>query len=185
MVECWIGAAGVRDAAVEFNQGGYRYIVASGGLTGDRWSEKRWSYVEAAERILLQSGVPPDRIIPASSGDFERQRTYEMAVAARQALLARGIEPRTINVFTREAHARRSRLVFSKAFGSAMNVGVISWAPPGYNDEPWWHSSERAEDFLKETVGYAFELFLNSGREFHFLSTPAGKPTVETAPRPL
>jgi hypothetical protein len=87
-----------------------------------------------------------------------------MAVAAWRALQTKEIQPTSINVFTRSSHARRSRLVFAKVFGSGTKVGVISWTPPGYENEPWWRSSERAIDFLKETVGYPFELLLNSGR---------------------
>jgi hypothetical protein len=41
---------------------------------------------------------------------------------------------------------------------------VISWTPPSYASEPWWRSSERAGDLLKESVGFALEALLNSGR---------------------
>lgn len=69
-----------------------------------------------------------------------------------------------MNIFTLSVHSRRSRLVFSKAFPSETSVGVVSWIPSTYKLAPWWKSSDRASDLLKETVGYFFELLLNSGR---------------------
>ena len=87
-----------------------------------------------------------------------------MAVSAWRSLHAAGAMPSAINVYTRGAHARRSRLVFAKVFGPATKVGVISWQPTDFAAEHWWHSSERTEDLIKETVGYTFELLFNSGR---------------------
>ena len=164
VVEGWIGLEGVHAAAIEFAQGGYRQVVATGGFTHARWSDRQWNYAEITEHALSRSGVPRDRIIAASTPDTESQRTYEMATASWRALEARGALPTTINVFTLGAHARRSRLIFAKVFGTKIKVGVISWIPPSYANEPWWQSSERAEDLLKESVGCLYELLLNSGR---------------------
>jgi len=55
-------------------------------------------------------------------------------------------------------------LIFAKAFSPHTRVGVISWTPKDFSAGPWWKSSDRAEDMIKETVGYAYELLLNSGR---------------------
>src|SRR6266542_4646954 len=87
-----------------------------------------------------------------------------MAAAAQRAIDAAGLHPTAINVLTRGAHARRSRLIFEKVFGPGTKVGVIAWKPPLFEQESWWESSERAEDMVKETVGYFFELFFSSGR---------------------
>jgi len=164
VVEGWIGNKALKAAAVEFKQEGAGYIVTTGGLSNERWSEKRYSYAEMARYELTRAGVPPDRIIAAPAVQVETQRTFEMAAAAWRTIQAKLPPSTAINVFTIGPHARRSRLVFSKVFGSGIEVGVISWSQSGRETEPWWHSSERADDFLKETVGYFFELLLNSGR---------------------
>jgi hypothetical protein len=162
VVEGWIGAEGIRAAYNEFVVGGYKLVVATGGLSGERWSVRRWNYANEAADGLARLGVPEDKLIVAPSRDTDVQRTFEMAIAARNGLdSATG---RTINIFTRGAHARRSRLIFAKVFGSDFRVGVVSWKPPLFSQEPWWRSSERAEDLIKETVGYVFELMANSGR---------------------
>ena len=162
MVEGWIGSEGVDAAATEFEQHGYQYVVATGGL-----SEKprdRSNYAEIAEQELIRSGVSVDRIIVAPTGQIERQRTFESAVAAWQALQRRGIAPHLLNVFTLGPHARRSRLVYEKVYSPGTQVGVIAWVPSRYAAEPWWLSRGQAKCLLKETIGYPFEALLNSGR---------------------
>jgi len=164
VVEGWIGPAGVRAAGEEFERGAYQYVVAAGGLTGGSSGQFRLTYAEMAERELIRSGVPKDRIIVAPASDGVGQHTYRSAVAVWQALKARGIRPNGINVFTLGTHARRSRLVFAKVNQPGTEVGVISWTPSNYKDEPWWRSRERFRCMLKESAGYLFEALFDSGR---------------------
>jgi len=164
VVEAWIGTEGMKAAAAEFQQAGYRSIVATGGLTNDRWSAQRFSYTEMARYELSRAGVPPDRIIAAPAADVETQRTFASALAVRKVLLSRDEPPATVNVFTLRAHARRSQLIFAKVLGPQIRVGVVAWVPVTDGSDLWWESSERAVDLIKETAGWMFELLLNSGR---------------------
>jgi hypothetical protein len=163
IVEGWIGIEGVRAAKEEYERGGYRYIISSGGLTSNRWGTRRWSYAEEAQKLLLRLGVPADRIILAPAPDTDSQRTYTTAAAVREKLATLPLQLASADVFTLGVHARRSRLVFAKTL-AGVDVGVISWKPKRYGSGRWWQSSERSADLLKETVGYTFELVFNSGR---------------------
>jgi hypothetical protein len=162
VVEGWIGNTGIRAAAAEFERGGYQYIVVPGGQTDDRQSPSNYS--EMAEQELIRSGIPKDRIIIASTGEIEHERTFRSAVASWRALHMKGIDPQIVNVLTLGSHARRTRLVYAKVYAPITQVGIISWAPSEYQAEPWWRSSGRTRCFLKEIVGYPFEVLLNSGR---------------------
>jgi uncharacterized SAM-binding protein YcdF (DUF218 family) len=167
VVEAWLQEDGARAAAREFlaHPGQYKHIVGAGGLTGEAWSHrKRWDQVEVIRNELGRLGIRSDVFIPAKIPDLNTHRTYASAVAARDALAARGIHPQAINVITLGVHARRSRLTFARAFGSRTEVGVIAWQPPEYDSLRWWDSSSRASDMLKESVGYIYELLLHSGR---------------------
>lgn len=164
VVEGWIGLEGIKATADEFTRGKYDLVVAAGGLTGERWNVARWNYAEMATKELRRLGVPAEQVLPARAREIESQRTFEAAVATWNALQTAGIRPKAINVLTRGPHARRSRLVYARVFGADTKVGVISWTPESEVKTPWWGSSDRASDLLKESVGYPFELLLNSGR---------------------
>jgi uncharacterized SAM-binding protein YcdF (DUF218 family) len=164
VVDGWIMDEPIHAAGLEFGRRSYRYVVAAGGYTGEKWSKLRWSTAEVARRCLRESSVPPEKIILAQSPDADSQRTYWTAIAVKVALDARNISPRTITVFTRGAHALRSRLVYKKVFGKEIEVGTISWIPPGAESVPWWHDSERAVEFIKETCGSLWEWLCDSGR---------------------
>ena len=164
IVEGWIREEPIQGASLEFLKGGYRYVVATGGYTGERWEARRWSDAEIARRSLLQNGVPPEKVVFAQAPDAEASRTFSAAVTAKQVLDEKGLLPKAVTVYTMGAHARRSRLVYQKVFGSKVPVGVISWKPPGSESEPWWRNSSRAADFVKETVGCIWEWLFDSGR---------------------
>jgi hypothetical protein len=164
VVEGWIGIEGMRAAAAEFKASGAIGIVTTGGLNDEHWSEKRSSYAEMARYELIRAGVPEDRVVAATAAAVETQRTFQMAVAAWRSLQTRQPPPASINVFTAGPHARRTRLVFAKVFQPGIKVGVVSWTRSAYQGEPWWRSSERANDLMKETVAYAYEALLNCGR---------------------
>ncbi len=172
VVEGWIGNDGVRAAMMEFESGGYKWLVTTGGYTNEGWSGKRWNYSDIADHQLLNLGFPHNSLISAPAQDVENQRTFESAEATLDALHAKNIFPGKLVVFTRGAHARRSRLIFSKVFKSNVDVGVISWMPTQYMNQYWWQVSIRADDLLKESVGYAFEVLFSSGRRSKFFSRP-------------
>lgn len=172
VVEGWIGYDGIRSAAEEFKGGDYQYIVTTSGLTTNRWAGNRNSYSVLAEERLLQLGIPREKVILAKPEDAEGHRTFKSAVAVWRVLQARQIHPTAIVVFTFGTHGRRSRLIYEKVFKPPTLVGVISWTPPGYTDDWWWHSSDRATDIIKETIGYVFEKLLNSGRKSNYPATP-------------
>jgi hypothetical protein len=164
IVEGWLRSEGVRAAAEEFGRGAYRYVVATGGMMWDRADNEPSTYAERAKQQLIESGVPASRIIVASAGEIEHERTFKSAIAAWRSIQHAGVRPTTINVFTLGPHAMRSRLVYEKVFAPDVPVGVIAFIPPEYHTEPWWQSMSRTRCLIKEIVGYPLELLLNSGR---------------------
>jgi DUF218 domain len=168
VVEGWIGREGLRAALEEFTHGGYQYIVVSGGLTSGRWEDQSQSYAEMAARELIRLSLPKERLLVATSEKTERYRTFESAVAVWRTLHATALKPKGLNIFTFGPHARRSALVFSKVNSDIKNVGVIGWWPLEFQKECWWQSSERSKEFWEESIGYLYEVLLNSGRSTNF-----------------
>ena len=81
VVEGWIGREGVRAAATEFREHGYKYVATSGGPTLGRWERERSNYAEMAGLELVALGVPRDKIIVAPCRNSESRRTFESAAA--------------------------------------------------------------------------------------------------------
>jgi uncharacterized SAM-binding protein YcdF (DUF218 family) len=167
MVEGWIGLEGLHAAKDEFVRGGYKYLVTTGGDYSTRWDTRSWNYADEARKVLLSEGVSSEIVISGRTHALKSQRTFAAMLGAVRTLEAKGIPIHSITVFTIGAHARRSKLVLGKVVGTEVHVGAISWVPVDYdNTSGWWSSSERAQDFIKESVAYPYELLLNSGR-FH------------------
>jgi uncharacterized SAM-binding protein YcdF (DUF218 family) len=165
VVEGWISVEGIRAGVKEFKSGQYNYVVATGGLSGESWSTRRWNYAVEAEEQLIRAGIPRHKVLIAPAKESGSQRTHEMAISTWHTLRTQNIAPVGIHIFTRGTHARRSRLTFQRVIGNAVEVGVVSWVPPGRDHQRWWQTSERAEETIKETVGYLYELLLHSGRK--------------------
>ena len=164
VVEGWIGREGIRAAGEELLKGRYQTIVTTGSFSSDGWGLHRYSFAELATQQLRRSGVPEDRIITVSVERSERHRTYHAAQAVRERLASSNIRVDALTVFTLGPHGRRSRLVFEKVFGRNLHVGAVSWTPPHAQNQRWWSSSRRAQEFLVESAGWAYEWLLDSGR---------------------
>ena len=59
-----------------------------------------------------------------------------------------------INVVTEDTRARRTRLLFQKAFGKDVQVGIIAVANVDYPANQWWHHSEGLKDVVSEFAAY-------------------------------
>lgn len=173
VVDGWIGPDGLEAAAAEYFRGGYAWIVATGGLSRGRGDQRRWSYTSEAVAAFVRAGIRSDRIIAAAPPDVRTGRTLASAQAVQAALARRGYQAPTLDVFTLGAHARRSRLVYLRVFSGPARIGAIAWTPPDYATEPWWRSTERVDELVKETLGFVVELARSS--------LPRGGPPVRPA----
>jgi hypothetical protein len=57
---------------------------------------------------------------------------------------------------TEDAHARRTRLLFQKALGNDVRVGIISIPNPDYDAKHWWRYSEGVREVIGEGIAYAY-----------------------------
>jgi hypothetical protein len=67
-----------------------------------------------------------------------------------------GMTVRSINVLTEDAHARRTQILFEKAFGSGVAIGIISVPDPDYDAKHWWRTSEGVREVLGESIAYLY-----------------------------
>ena len=75
------------------------------------------------------------------------------------------LQVRSLNIVTEGAHARRTRLLFERALGRDVNVGVISVPSLDFDAKRWWYYSEGLEDVVQEGISYLYAKFFFHPRE--------------------
>ncbi len=150
-----------REAATEFRKGGYAKVVSVGILKKDGGAGGDPDEDFGTER-LIQFGVPADLIATASYSAIQVDRTFHAAMAVKGWLQAQGLRTASIDVITLGPHARRSRLLYEKALGDNVKVGVIAIEDFRIDPDRWWRTSEGARSVISEAIGYVYARFVFS-----------------------
>src|SRR6266550_9500384 len=141
VVEGWINEYAIRAAVKEFQDHRYQRVVTTGGPvegTGGYTNDFMTSASVGAD-LLKKSGVPEQSLQMVPSRVMDRDRTYGSAVALRNWFRDHNMAVSGINVVTEDVHARRTRLLFQKALGKNVRVGIIAVANADYPANAWWH----------------------------------------------
>jgi uncharacterized SAM-binding protein YcdF (DUF218 family) len=155
VVEGWMPIYAYREAVTEFRKGRYIKIIAAGVIQedGNGGGDLREHF--GGEK-LIKFGVPTDRVVTVSYREIHRDRTFHSAMAVKQWLQDQGLRATSIDVVTVGPHARRSRLLYEKALGDAVKVGVIAIEDPQFDPNHWWRSSEGVRTVVDESIAYLY-----------------------------
>jgi uncharacterized SAM-binding protein YcdF (DUF218 family) len=161
VVEGWTHYYGVDAAVKEFNSGHYERILTTGGPeegmgpSSAIYDTEAWQSAE----LLEKAGISAKDVQPVPSLSVGRDRTYNAAVTLRKWFREHGLQPRSINVLTEDAHARRTWLLFREALGPGVEVGIISVPNPDYDASHWWRSSDGVREVVDEGIAYVYAKF--------------------------
>jgi hypothetical protein len=161
VVEGWIPRYAIRGGVEEFKKGFYERIFTTGGpATGNGgYTNDYNTSASVGAEILKKFGIPDDVIELVPSRVMGRERTYSSAVALRDWFREHNTPVHSVNVLTEGAHARRTRLLYQKAFGRDVTVGVIAVSSPDYNPREWWRYSDGVREVIGETIAYIYARF--------------------------
>lgn len=161
VVEGWVPHYGMKSAITEFKSGGYQRLFTTGGpVTGMGGYTNDYNTSAGIGAGLLKTlGMDATHLQMVPSRVFSRDRTYASAVALHEWFRVHHPAERSINVMTTDVHARRTQLLFQKAFGQDVQVGIISVPNPDYDATRWWRYSEGVRDVLGETIAYLYAKF--------------------------
>ena len=104
--------------------------------------------------VLRKAGEPDESLQTVPSRMIDWDTTYSAAIALRDWIQKREPSVQRINVVTEDTRARRTRLLFQKAFGKNVQVGIIAVANVDYPANQWWHYSEGLKDVVSEFAAY-------------------------------
>lgn len=160
VIEGWAPEFALQAGVQEFRHGGYRQFFSTGGPLekGDPLFE-HGSFAELGRVMLLRLGAPSDCLHAVPAPKIRRDRTIASAVALREWLHRRGRMPDALNVMTTDTHARRTRLLYEKAFGGSTRIGIIAITDERFDGARWWRSSAGVRAVSEEWVGYLYARF--------------------------
>ena len=161
VVEGWVPDYMLEAAIAEFKQNHYDRLFVTGIPLeqGAPLSEyKNFAHLGAA--TLVRLGLSTNDVQAVPTGHTRRDRTYATAIALRHWLREHELAPTKVNLITGGPHARRSRLLFEKALGQGVTVGVIAVPENDYDERHWWHYSQGVRVIIDEMLAYAYARLL-------------------------
>lgn len=161
VVEGWLPDHALQEALALFRRQPYRLLVTTGGPLdrGSHLSEYPTT-ADLAAASLRALGGERQRIVAVPAPAVQADRTYASALALGRWLSASGLAVDALDVVSLGAHARRTRLLFEKALGPGVRVGIVAVASGGYQAERWWAWSDGVRSVIGETLAYLYARFL-------------------------
>jgi hypothetical protein len=152
----------LNQAADEFRRGHYRHLVLLQSIYDGDAGDQRGSEIASSEdmaHMLVADGVPRESLDTVFYHAVEKDRTYHAALAAKQWFQEKSISPNPFNIATVGPHARRSWLLFRRAFGGTVELGIVALKDPMYDPQHWWRTSEGVREVLGESIAYVYARF--------------------------
>jgi hypothetical protein len=162
IVESWLPDYALQGALDEFRHGGYkRLIAAAAGLPGAWSGQSRYKTgAELAAATLAALGLETNLIVVMPASDAARDRTYSAALGVKAWLESSNAAVRAVNLYSLGPHSRRSRLLYQKAFGSRVKVGVFAHPDNRYDSKRWWASNDGFQEVPGEGIAYLYARIL-------------------------
>lgn len=159
VVEGWAPDYMLEEARVEFEQHHYRRLYVTGGPLeiGGHLSEYK-TYAELGAATLVRMGMDKNAVEAVTAPSVRQDRTYTSAIALKNRLHQLALHETGINLVSLGAHSRRSQLLFQKAFGEDLRVGIISIENRGYDPNRWWKFSAGVRTVVDELIAYIYVL---------------------------
>lgn len=161
VVEGWVTDDAFEQAASEFKRGHYDRLYVTGGplAAGAPLSEYK-TYAQLGAAVLLKLGMDTNAVQAVPAPWIRQDRTYTGAVFLREWLRGHGRAVSEIHLMSQGLHARRSRLLFEKAFGRGVKVGITSIPSREYDPRHWWRYSAGVRGVVDEAIAYVYARFL-------------------------
>jgi hypothetical protein len=167
VAEGWASDYTLAAAAAEFRRNHYEKLYVTGGpvSSGSFFVEYK-SAATLGAATLLKMGLAANEVQAVPAALVTRDRTYNSAVCLKRWWREHGIAPAKINLLTEGPHARRSRLLYEKALGTGVTVGVIAVPVQNYDPNHWWRSCSGTRTVLGEAIAYGYaRLLFHPGEE--------------------
>jgi hypothetical protein len=159
VVEGWVPDYVLEKTKVEFERRHYRRLYVTGGpLERGGYLSEYKTYAELGAATLVHMGINKSAVEAVPSPFVRQDRTYSSAVALKNRLHLQALRETDINLVSLGVHARRSQLLFQKAFGEDSRVGIIAIENREYDSRVWWKFSAGVRTVIDEFIAYIYAL---------------------------
>ena len=161
VVEGWVHEYAIRAAVEEFRRGSYHRVLTTGGpIQGSgHYINDYQTAASVGADLLRKNGLPNESLQMVPSRVMDHDRTYGSAIALQNWFREQNMAVSGINVVSEDLHARRTRLLFKKALGKNVAVGIIAVANPDYDARHWWRYSDGVRELIGESIAYIYARF--------------------------
>lgn len=161
VVEGWGTDAFLAGSIEEFRKNHYDGMFVTGGpIDKGMFFTDHKSYAEISAATLEKMGFDPKFLHAVPAQAVRQDRTYASAMALKAWLREHGVAAEKINVMTMGDHGRRTRLLFEKAFGKEVRVGIVSVDDETFDPNRWWRSSAGFRSVTGEMIAYFYARLL-------------------------
>ena len=170
VVEGWLPTFILTKAAQEFRAKRYSMLFST-GIAIDRgdfyWQEK--TFADMAAATMRHLGLDSHVVVAVPALPVKVDRTFASACALKRYFDSTGLRISGINVVSLGPHSRRSRLLFQKALGKKIKVGIYSYPDETYDPKRWWGSSNGFKATIDEIVSYCYSIVVFSFKKSSFI----------------
>jgi hypothetical protein len=166
VVEGWGSDVTMEAAIGEFKRHHYEKVCVTGGpIEHSAWMNYYKTYAEQGAATLLVLGLNKNEVQAIPSTWVRKDRTHASAAAFSAWMRGSSTVFTIVHLITEGAHARRSRLLFQRALGSSVTVGVTSLPSRDFDPEHWWQSSAGFREVVGELLAYGYARMLGFAEE--------------------
>jgi len=157
VVEGWIQDHAIEKAIAEFEQGNYQKLITTGVPLSKGYHLSEYNnFAELTAATLITLGFDQDKLVVVAAPKVKKDRTAASAVALRQWISASNLSIKSINLYTEDAHARRSWLIYKQELAPDIEVGVIAINSIDYDPKHWWRYSAGVRQIISELIAYLY-----------------------------
>lgn len=161
VIEGWAPDDVLEQAVRAYRQGHYKMVITTGcPIDQGKYTIPYETYAEMCQAAMKKLGLTDQEAIAVPGGKTTKDRTFHSAVALRAWMATNHVSPKAIDLVTHACHARRSRLLFEKAFEGQLTVGILALESAEYNASNWWRCSAGVRDTVGEFIAYGYARFL-------------------------
>ncbi len=163
VIEGWSPDNVIEGAVEEFRKSPYQRICLTGGPIefGNAMLEHK-TYAEYGKALCEKLGLPTEVLNAVPAPAVEKDRSYASALALAKWFREHGVTDATINIMGNGPHSRRTRLVYEKALGPSVKIGITNVAERTFDPTRWWTSSQGFRAVLSEGIAYIYARFFFS-----------------------